>query len=52
MAIHTVTATLTKTYQIKVAATDPQNAINQLDDWIADDFEQFETGAKWDFEAI
>ena len=51
MATYTITATLTKTYEIKVNATDPQNAIEQLDDWIADDFEEFETDAIWKMEA-
>jgi hypothetical protein len=49
---YTITATLTKTYEIKVNATDPQNAIDQLDEWISDDFEDFETDAKWEFKAI
>jgi hypothetical protein len=49
--IYTVRATLTKTYKIKVEATDSVAAIASLDDWIADDFEDFETGASWDFEA-
>ena len=48
---YTITATLTKTYEIKVNATDPQNAIEQLNDWISDDFEEFETGAQWVMEA-
>lgn len=51
MATYTITATLTRTYEIKVNATDPQNAIEQLDDWISDDFEEFETGAQWKMEA-
>jgi hypothetical protein len=48
---YTITATLTKTYEIKVFATDPQNAIDQLDEWISDDFEEFETGSQWTMEA-
>jgi hypothetical protein len=48
---YTITATLTKTYEIEVFATDPQNAIATLDDWIADDFEGYETGAQWTMEA-
>jgi len=51
MAKYTVRATLTRYYEIEVNATDPQNAIEQLNDWTADDFEDFETDAKWDFEA-
>lgn len=46
-----VKATLTKYYEVEVKATDEADAIAQLDDWIADDFEDFEVGAKWDFKA-
>jgi hypothetical protein len=46
-----VYAVLTKYYEVEVEADDPSAAIAALDDWIADDFEEFETGAKWDFEA-
>ena len=48
---YTITATLTKTYEIKVLAADPAAAIALLDDWIADDFEDFETDAIWEMEA-
>jgi hypothetical protein len=51
MAKYTITATLTKSYEIEVFATDPQNAIDQLNEWIADDFEDYETGAQWTMEA-
>jgi hypothetical protein len=51
MATYTITATLTKTYEIKVEAADSAAAIAELNDWIADDFEQFETGAQWTMEA-
>ena len=51
MTTYTVTATLTKTYEIKVDAADAVNAISSLDDWIADDFEEYETGAQWTMEA-
>lgn len=50
MAKWTVKATLTKYYEIEVEAEDEGEAIESLNDWIADDFEDFETGAKWDFE--
>jgi hypothetical protein len=46
-----VEATLTKNYEIEVEANSPMEAIESLDEWIADDFEDFEVGAKWDFEA-
>jgi hypothetical protein len=46
-----VRATLTKDYEIEVEAKDEMDAIKSLDDWIADDFEDYEVGARWDFEA-
>jgi hypothetical protein len=52
MTKHIVQATLTKTYEISVEAENPEDAIASLDDWIADDFEEFETGARWDFIAV
>ena len=52
MAKFTVYATMTKTYEVKVKADNEASAIASLDDWIADDFEEFETGAKWDLEAM
>ena len=51
MAKYTVTATQTKTFEIEINATDPQNAIDQLDEWISDDFENFETATSWKMEA-
>jgi hypothetical protein len=51
MAKFTVRATLTKDYEVEVEASDAGEAIANLDDWIADDFENFEVGARWDFEA-
>jgi hypothetical protein len=48
---HTVTATLTRTYEVEVDATDPASAIEKLDDWISDDFEPFEVNAVWELEA-
>lgn len=46
-----VEATLTKTYKILVYAEDAEDAISRLDDWVADDFEQYETDVKWELEA-
>ena len=45
-----VIATRTHTYEIKVRATDEQDAYDSLDAWIADDFEPFEIDAKWEFQ--
>ena len=51
MTKHTVIAALTRTYEVEVEATDPASAIALLDEWIADDFEQYETNAYWTMEA-
>jgi phosphotransferase system HPr-like phosphotransfer protein len=51
MAKFIVKATLTKDYEVEVEANDEMDAIKKLDDWIADDFEDYEVGARWDFEA-
>jgi phosphotransferase system HPr-like phosphotransfer protein len=52
MAKFIVRATLTKDYEIEVEAEDEMDAIKSLDDWMEDDFtEEYEVGARWDFEA-
>jgi hypothetical protein len=51
MPKYTVNAVLTKTYAIEVEADDEMKAIESLDDWIADDFEDYETSAQWTMEA-
>ena len=48
---YTVTAVQTTTYEIEVEATDPVAAIDLLDDWIAEDFEDFKVDGKWELEA-
>jgi hypothetical protein len=44
-----VKATLTRNYEIPVEAENEMDAIKKLDDWISDDFEDFEVTAGWDF---
>jgi phosphotransferase system HPr-like phosphotransfer protein len=51
MASFIVKATRTVEYEIPAEGEDAMGAIKQLDDWIADDFEGYEVGARWDFEA-
>jgi hypothetical protein len=51
MPKYIVNAVLTKTYEIEVEAADAASAIATLDDWIADDFEDYETSAQWIMEA-
>lgn len=43
-----VRATQTKNYEIEVEAQDPSSAIGLLDEWIEDDFEEYETTGGWE----
>lgn len=52
MAKYLIEATRTHWYEVEVEATSEEEAYNQLDDWIAEDFEEFQTNAQWDFEII
>jgi len=47
----TIQATLTKKFEVTVEAEYPGDAIQSLEDWIADDFEDYVVSARWDFEA-
>jgi phosphotransferase system HPr-like phosphotransfer protein len=47
----TVYATQTKNYQIEVEAEDETSAIASLDEWIEDDFEDFEVTGGWEMVA-
>jgi hypothetical protein len=48
---YTITAKQIKHYEIEVEASDPASAITLLDDWIAEDFENFQVNGKWELEA-
>jgi hypothetical protein len=48
---YTITAKQIKHYEIEVEATDPASAIDSLDGWIAEDFENFQVNGKWELEA-
>jgi hypothetical protein len=53
MATYKIYATLTKEYVVEVGEAESEDdAINKLDDWISDDFEDYEITAKWDFVAV
>jgi hypothetical protein len=39
-------------YEVTVEAEDEVSAYAELDDWIADDFEDFETNGSWEFEIV
>jgi len=49
---YTVIAVQTRTYQIEVEATDTGAAIDSLNEWIEDDFEDHLTWAEWKLEAM
>ena len=46
MPKYTITAVQTKTYEVEVEAEDPASAIASLDEWIEDDFEEFDKVTK------
>lgn len=53
MASYTIEATLTKTYKLtSIVAEGELEALATLDEWMADDFDDFETGAEWNFEMV
>lgn len=45
-----VTAKLLNTYEIEVMATDAAAAIASLDEWVAEDFEDYLENQQWDME--
>ena len=50
---YTITATQTKVYEIEVEAEDPASALELLDEWNEDDFQDFiAEGGGWELEAI
>ena len=48
---YTITAKQVKHYEIEVEASDPATAIDSLNDWIEEDFEDFKIGGNWELEA-
>lgn len=47
-----IEAMLIKGYRVEVEAVDEEDAMRQIEDWIVDDFEPYETNAQWEFEVI
>lgn len=39
-------------YEVPIEAEDEADAFDKIDDWISDDFEDFEVSGEWEFEAI
>lgn len=52
MPKYIIEATRTHWYSVEVDAVDELSAYAELDDWISDDFEDFETNAQWEFEVV
>jgi hypothetical protein len=47
-----IVATSTNEYEIEVEAEDEQAALATLDDWIADDFQDYAVQGTWDFDVL
>lgn len=52
MATYKIEAKREHWYTVEIEATDEADALEQIRDWISDDFEDYETRAQWDFEVI
>ena len=52
MPKYMIVATCKSEYEIEVEADDEQAALATLDDWIADDFEDYNQMNTWDFEVL
>jgi hypothetical protein len=52
MPKYMITAKLLNTYEIEVEATDAAAALAKLDEWNAEDFEDYLENQQWDMEAI
>lgn len=50
MAKYEIYATRLHCYKVGVEATNMDEAYKQVQDWIADDFEKYETHAEWHFD--
>jgi len=48
---YTVTVTQVKTYELTIDAIDEGAAIDSLDDWIEEDFEEYNIANSWTMEA-
>ncbi len=52
MTKYLIIATRVSEYEILVEAEDEQAALATLDDWIADDFEDYNQTNTWDFDVL
>ena len=51
MAKYEIRARRTHWYEVIIEAADERAAIDEVRDWIADDWEDLEVQAEWDFDA-
>lgn len=47
-----IVATSTFEYKVPVIAKDEEEALATLNDWIAEDFANYQVDAVWDFEVV
>ena len=52
MPKYLIKAYLQTEYEIEVEAEDEYAALHSLDDWIDDDFKDYQTNAVWDFDVL
>jgi uncharacterized protein YdhG (YjbR/CyaY superfamily) len=50
MTKYTINAQRTHWYTVEVEADSEREALDEVRDWIAEDFEESETRAQWDFD--
>ncbi len=52
MPKYLITAVSKFEYEVPVIAEDEEEALATLDDWIAEDFANYQVDAVWDFEVV
>ena len=52
MPVYKIEALRKTWYEVKVEAEDEASAFAELDEWIAEDFEDYEVHGSWEFEVI
>jgi spore coat polysaccharide biosynthesis protein SpsF (cytidylyltransferase family) len=52
MAKFKFTATLKRTYELTLEGEDDFDAWQKTYEWLSDDFDEYETDAVWDWEAV
>lgn len=50
MPKYAIYATRTNWYKVEVEATNKDQAYKQVEDWVSDDFEDYQTHAEWYFD--